>query len=323
MPARRARQARLARRRPRGYPFLALALLVMVGGLLGGVLTGKLGSSAFTLANLHPGNVPAWPIIFITVSCGAVSGFHATQSPLMARCITNERYVRPVFYGAMIAEGVIALVWAAAAHGYYGSSEALSVVLDKGGPGQVVHDVCVSTMGAVGGVLAVLGVVVLPITSGDTAFRVGRLILADYFHLSQRRIRNRYLLAIPLFAISIALNFVNFTVIWRYFGWANQTLAAVTLWVGAVYLARHRSWWWMAALPATFMTVMTFTYILVEEHGFGLDSSLGTILGLGLGLAALAVFLVVRPTLPPEGENEGMLVGRPTEVEREGEGLAC
>ncbi len=287
----------------RVYPFLALALLVMVAGLLASIFTGALRPPAFTLANLHPGHVPAWPTIFITVSCGAVSGFHGTQSPLMARCLKSERLVRPVFYGAMIAEGLIAFIWAGAACGFYGSSGALEAVLRSGGPGQVVHDVCVSSMGAIGGFLAVLGVVVLPITSGDTAFRVGRLILADYFRLSQQRAANRYLLALPLFGVSIALNFVDFTLIWRYFGWANQTLAAVTLWAGAVYLAKRRSYWWLAALPATFMTVMTFTYILVEKSGFGLAAGVGTGLGLVLGIAALVAFLLVRPFLQPESEE--------------------
>ncbi len=304
----------------RVYPFLALALLVMVAGLLVSIFTGTLHPPAFTLANLHPGKVPAWPIIFITVSCGAVSGFHGTQSPLMARCLKNERLARPVFYGAMIAEGLIALIWAASAHGFYGSSEALAAALQVGGPGQVVHEVCVSTMGAIGGCLAVVGVVVLPITSGDTAFRVGRLILADYFRLPQQKVANRYLLALPLFAVSISLNFIDFTLIWRYFGWANQTLAAVTLWAGAVYLAKRRSRWWLAALPATFMTVMTFTYILVEKAGFGLPMELGTGLGLLLGIAVLAAFLLARSSLPPEPETSS-LEAAPSDVERQAENL--
>ncbi len=165
----------------RVYPLFAIALLVMVVGLGIALLTGDIPMPAFTLDNLHPKHLAAWPIIFITVSCGAVSGFHATQSPLMARCLKNEKQMRLVFYGAMIAEGVIAMVWAAVAQGFYGGSEGLAAVLsDGGGPGAVVHDSCLAAMGMFGGVLAILGVVVLPITSGDTAFRVGRLILADY-----------------------------------------------------------------------------------------------------------------------------------------------
>ena len=304
------------------YPFLALALLTMVAGLGLAILRGQIAVPDFTLANLHPGGLATWPIIFITVSCGAVSGFHATQSPLMARCLRSERSMRPVFYGAMIAEGLIALVWAAAAQGFYAGPEGLAAALASGGPGQVVHEVCVTTMGAVGGVLALLGVVVLPITSGDTAFRVGRLIAADYVGLSQQRVRNRYLIALPLFAVSIALNFVNFSVVWRYFGWANQTLAAVTLWAGAVFLARRRSWWWLAVPPAVFMTVVTTTYILVESYGFNLRHEVGVALGLLAGAVALAAFLVARPHLAPE-EDAPVVAALPTEAERRGDQLAC
>jgi carbon starvation protein CstA len=279
----------------RVYPFLGLALLVMVGGLALAILRGEMPLPEFTLANLHPDGVAAWPIIFITVSCGAVSGFHATQSPLMARCLKSERSMRPVFYGAMIAEGFIALVWASAAQGFYGGSGALSAALASGGPGQVVHDICVTTMGSWGGVLAILGVVVLPITTGDTAFRVGRLIAADYFGIDQGRIRNRYLIALPMFGVSIGLNFVDFTIIWRYFGWINQSLAAVTLWAGTVFLARRGSRWWLAAPPAVFMTVVTTTYILVEDFGFGLPYRVGVGLGMVFGAGAMIVFLVGRP----------------------------
>ena len=304
------------------YPILALALLVMVSGLAYSVLAGRLPLPAFTLANLHPASAPAWPIIFITVSCGAVSGFHGTQSPLMARCLGSERHLRFVFYGAMIAEGFIALVWASAAQGFYGGSAALSQALAIGGPGEVVYEVCTTTMGTFGGVLAVLGVVVLPITSGDTAFRVARLIVADYLQLSQKRIRNRYAISLPMFGIAAALNFVDFTIVWRYFGWANQTLAAVTLWTGAVFLARHRSRWWLAALPATFMTAVTVTYIMVEKVGLGLSLRLGNVLGLGTALVALIWFLAARPRLALAGDAD-RIEASASEAERASDTLAC
>jgi carbon starvation protein CstA len=304
------------------YPFLAVALLIMVAGLAIAILSGRIPAPTFTFANLHPASVPAWPIIFITVSCGAVSGFHGTQSPLMARCLGSERHMRLVFYGAMVAEGFIALVWAAAAQGFYGGVEGLSGALAAGGPGQVVHDVCTATMGSVGGVLAILGVVVLPISSGDTAFRVARLIVADYARLPQTRVRNRYVVAIPLFTAAAALNFVDFTIIWRYFGWANQTLAAATLWTGAVFLARRGSRWWLAALPATFMTAVTTTYILVEEVGLGVDYRTGVILGLATGIASLSWFIAKRGRLEPESD-EPQLSARPTDAERAGDSLAC
>jgi len=306
----------------RFYPFLAIALLVMVAGLGFALATGRLPAPDFTLANLHPASIPAWPVIFITVSCGAVSGFHATQSPLMARCMKSEKHIRPVFYGAMIAEGFIALVWAGAAQGFYGTTEALNAALASGGPGHVVHQVCTTTMGAVGGLLAVVGVVVLPITSGDTAFRVARLIVGDYLNLSQQSIHNRYLVAVPIFAVSFALNFVDFTIIWRYFGWANQTLAVVALWTGAVFLAKRGSYWWLAVVPAVFMTVVTTSYIMVEKVGFGLGVGIGTTIGLVAGSACLAAFLIARPRLEPESD-EPAVDAHPTEAERVGDDIAC
>ncbi|MHB8866167.1 MAG: carbon starvation CstA family protein [Pirellulaceae bacterium] len=304
------------------YPFFALALLVMVAGLGFSLLSGEIAIPSFTLDNLHPQHLPAWPLIFITVSCGAVSGFHATQSPMMARCLKSEKHMRLVFYGAMISEGVIALIWAAVAGGFYGGSDGLAAALAAGGPGAVVRDTCLATMGRVGGVLAVLGVVVLPITSGDTAFRVGRLILADYLHVSQTRILNRYMLAVPLFAFSLALNFVNFDIVWRYFGWANQALAAVALWTGAVFLARRGSRWWLAFLPALFMTIVTTSYILVEDVGLGLRPAWGTALGIVVGLLAALCFLWMLPTLPRE-EDRPAMTAQPTEAERSADSLAC
>lgn len=215
----------------------------------------------------------------------------------------------------MVAEGFIPLVWASAAQGFYGGPAELGGVLASGGPGQVVHDVCTATIDRLGGVLAVLGVVVLPITSGDTALRVARPIVGDYLKLSQQRIRNRYLVALPMFTAAAALDFVDFTIIWRYFGWANQTLAAVTLWTGAVYLTRQRSRWWLAAFPATFMTLVTLTFIMVQKVGLGLSHRLGTVLGLGGALAALGWFLAARPRLAIAGDA-GRIEARPSEAER-------
>jgi len=303
------------------YPIFAAALLVMAGGITISVIGGSMELPEFTLANLHPKQLPAWPIIFITVSCGAVSGFHSTQSPLMARCLKSEKHMRAVFYGAMVAEGFIALVWAAAAQGYYGGSEGLAAALGAGGPGQVVHDICNSTMGAVGGTLAILGVVVLPITSGDTAFRVARLILADYVKLPQDRPLNRYKIAVPLFAVSILLNFADFAIVWRYFGWANQTLAAVALWTGAVFLARRGNYWWMAAAPATFMTVITATYIFIEKHGLGLSRDLGIWLGLAVGAAALLAFLLRKSRWPREDDSP-QVTARPSPIEKSLDNIA-
>ena len=175
--------------------------------------------------NVHPGELPLFPLLFITLSCGALSGFHSTQSPLMARCMRNEKNGRVVFYGAMIAEGIIGLVWATAGMSFYDSPEALNAVLAAQSPAGVVNQVSTELLGVFGGFLAVLGVVVLPITSGDTAFRSTRLILAETLKLDQTQIRKRLLIAIPLFAVAFAISLVDFNIIWRYFGWSNQTLS--------------------------------------------------------------------------------------------------
>lgn len=284
----------------RVYPVFGGILLIMVIGLGVSILTGRIELVPFTLENLHPENTPTWPIIFITVSCGAVSGFHATQSPLMARCLKSETKMRAVFYGSMIVEAIIALIWAASASGFYGGVQGLMDAIGPGhNPAPIVMQICTGTMGKIGGALAIIGVIVLPITSGDTAFRAARLVAADYLHLPQSKMLNRYIIAIPLFAIALMLNFVPFGVIWRYFGWANQTLAAVTLWAAAVYLARRGKFWWMAAIPATFMTVMTITFLMVNKTlaHIGMSTLHGTLVGCACGAVALGGFLVALPRI--------------------------
>lgn len=287
------------------YPFFGLCLLAMACGLIWALLSGDITVAQFTVHNQHPAAIPAWPIIFVTVSCGAISGFHATQSPLMARCLKNERNMRLAFYGAMLTEGAIAMVWALAAGGFYGDTVGLAKALGPSqNPAPVVREICVGTMGNWGGLLAMIGVVILPITSGDTAFRAARLIAADYFGLPQRKVLNRYLIALPMFAAAFALNFIPFEIIWRYFGWANQTLAAITLWACSLYLAERGRWWWLTLPPAIFMTTMTTTYILVENNangGFGLNRAVGTIIGLGIGAVSLATFIHAKNKPAPQG----------------------
>lgn len=275
----------------RVYPWFAAALLVMVVGIGAHMIANGLDLSAFTLHNLHPQGLSPWPVLFITVSCGAVSGFHATQAPLMARTITSERAMSRVFYGAMIGEAVIALVWGAAAQSYYAGPDALNAVLKAGGPAEVVFDVATRSMGALGGGLAIVGVIVLPITSGDTAFRVARLIAADALGIGQARVRNRYLLAVPLFAAAVALQMVDFSVIWRYFGWMNQTLAVLALWAGAVFLRREGRWPWLAVLPALFMTTMTTSFILTQNDLYTVSIFWSTGAGLAAAALSLALFL--------------------------------
>ncbi|MDF5300970.1 carbon starvation protein A, partial [Vibrio parahaemolyticus] len=213
----------------RFYPLFGALLIFMSVGLMTAVALSSehtvMGDFQVTdmFSNLNPNDMPLWPALFITIACGAISGFHATQSPLMARCMENEKNGRFVFYGAMIGEGVIALIWCAIALSFFGSLEALSEAVKNGGPGNVVYSASFGLLGVFGGIIAFLGVVILPITSGDTAFRSSRLILAEYFNMEQKTLRNRLLMAVPLFVIGGVLTQVDFGIIWRYFGFANQT----------------------------------------------------------------------------------------------------
>ncbi len=224
-------------------------------------------------------NQPIFPCLFITIACGAISGFHATQSPMMARCMDNEKLGRPIFYGAMITEGFVALIWAAVASWFFFDGGAAQVGSDiTAAPPAVVTKVSRGWLGLVGGILAVLGVVAAPITSGDTAFRSARLIIADFVKLPQKKLYSRLVLAIPLFAASALLLWYNiedvngFNVIWRYFGWSNQALAAIMLWTATAYLVREKGklWYLVTFLPALFMTAVCVTFILVDKIGFGL-----------------------------------------------------
>ncbi len=231
-------------------------------------------------------------MLFITIACGAISGFHSTQSPLMARCIETEKYGRRVFYGAMIAEGAIALVWAAAAMTFFNGIPGLAAALAKGGAGVVVHDVSIGLLGVVGGILAILGAIACPITSGDTAFRSARLTIADALGYDQTGVKNRLFIAVPLFAIGLGLNFIDFAIIWRYFAWSNQTLATIVLWGSAAYMVKYGKFHWVATVPATFMTAVCTTYILIAPEGFKLSTAAAYPAGIIAALVALTAFVV-------------------------------
>lgn len=287
------------------YPLFGAVLLIMAIGIGGGILFSGLPVPELTLANLHPRNLPIWPLVFITIACGAISGFHATQSPMMARCLTNEKHGRRVFYGSMIAEGAVALIWATAAMTFYGGSTGLDAALAQGAAGAVVHEISMTWLGAIGGVLAVLGVIVCPITSGDTAFRSARLTIADALGFKQLDIKNRLIVAIPLFAIGIYLTQIDFAIIWRYFAWSNQTLAMIMLWAAAVYLKVNGKLHWVATVPATFMAAVTFTYILQAPEGLRLATSISYPVGLAGAALCLGVFLFYKhvPIMPPTSKK--------------------
>ena len=285
----------------RFYPIFSICLLVMAAGLLVGLLTGAGGHvlPEMTLTNMFPApagkQLPIWPLMCVTVACGAISGFHSTQSPLMARCLKNERLGRPVFYGAMISEGIIALIWAAAGVSFYDGTAGLAAALKAGGPGAVVYDVCVGLMGnGLGATLAMLGVVACPITSGDTAFRSARLIIADWFKIPQTDNVKRLKLALPLIIVGAALTQVQFAVLWNYTSWSNQVLAAMVLWAGATYMYRkceNRHAYLIPMVPATFMSIVSSTYILQAKEGLQLPTYITWPAGLVIGLLALAMFL--------------------------------
>lgn len=270
------------------YPLFGVALLFMAVGLLGCMLFGDFGvpidfSAGF--ANKMPDTVhhPVFPMMFVSIACGAISGFHATQSPMMARCLKNEKLARPIFYGAMVTEGIVALIWAAAAIAFSGGYEQLTDYMASHGnsAGALVSEISFSWLGTAGGILALLGVVAAPISTGDTAMRSARLIVADFMKLSQHTIWKRLLISLPLFAAVFALMMIDFNVLWRYFAWSNQTLAVFTLWAVTVYMARHRKAYIVSLLPAMFMTAVSVSYLLFARRpeGFGLDLTVATCAG--------------------------------------------
>ena len=275
------------------YPLFALALLFMALGIGGMLVYQGLPVPEIGTAPAHPAGLSAWPMLCITIACGAISGFHATQSPIMARCIPDESFGRRIFYGAMVAEGIITLVWAAAAMAFFPKGiEGLSEVLGKGGPSLVVNEIATGLLGSLGGLLAILGVIACPITSGDTAFRSLRLILADMFRISQFPLFNRLMLALPVFLLGYFLTQVDFSVIWRYFAFSNQALATIVLWTAAVYSVRRRCNVWIVLVPATFMTAVCSTYILMAPEGLALSAEIAYPAGILLAATAWLVFVI-------------------------------
>ena len=235
---------------------------------------------------------PVFPMMFISIACGAISGFHATQSPLMARCITNESYGRRVFYGAMISEGVVALIWAVIGMSFYGGIRELNTMMtaQEGNAAFLVNQISHSLLGRAGAVLALLGVVAAPITSGDTAFRSARLIVADFLNFKQGPIRNRLIISVPLFFVGFLLTLINFSIIWRYFAWANQTLGMIVLWAITVYLAQEKKMYWVTLIPAVFMTAVTTTYLFFAPEGFALSRNASYSIGAVLSMSSLVAF---------------------------------
>ena len=285
------------------YPLFGAALLIMAVGVAGGLIFQGYHIPNVNLHNLHPEGQPLFPFLFITIACGAISGFHATQSPMMARCVEKESEARRVFYGSMVAEGIIALIWAAAAMTFFGGVPQLDVILSAGGPATVVNTISNTLMGPIGGFLAVLGVVVCPITSGDTAFRSARLTIADAMKIEQSSIKNRFMISIPLFIVGIALTFIDFNIIWRYFSWANQTLAMIMLWTGSAYLVKENKNHFISTVPAIFMTAVTFSYIMQAPEGFRLHAGISNIIGVLVAILFTILFTIKAKKLKKESHQ--------------------
>ncbi len=291
------------------YPVFGAALIFMAVSLLGVLIFGDYTIPELTtLNNMHfnAEKLPIIPTLFISIACGAISGFHATQSPLMARCMTNEKQCRPIFFGAMISESVIALIWAAVAMSFFGGVEALNdyMLANGSNAGVAVSLICDTTLGRVGSILAILGVVIAPITSGDTAFRSARLIIADMLHYDQKPILKRLVVSIPLFVIGIAIAFMDFDVIWRYFAWSNQALSVITLWMITSWLMRRGSKWsFIALIPAICMTYVCSSFFFVSGQFVGMGATtLAYIYGGALTAVIAGLMMrIIRKNIDDEG----------------------
>ena len=289
------------------YPVFGAVLILMAAGILFGIIYGGYTIPEINFTNMHPDDLPVWPYMFVTVACGAISGFHSTQSPLMAKCITSEKVGKPVFYGAMLSESVIALVWAAGGVAFYGVTGGLSEAISDYGQSGVVYDIAHGMLGTVGGILAIVGVVACPITSGDTAFRSARLILAEALKLDQKKLKNRLLVTIPLLVIGAILTQLDFNVLWRYFSWSNQTLAMIALWVATVYLIKtkkHKITSLLTAVPAAFMSAVSLTYILMAKEGFGIKKEIAYPIGIAFALLHFICYMLMEHKKQQEADGK-------------------
>ncbi len=279
------------------YPVFGLCLIVMAIGVAFGIFTNPSYTIPEIWSNfhsMHPSGTPVWSFMFITVACGAISGFHSTQSPIMARCLKSERQGHFVFYGAMTAEGIIALIWAAAGCSIYEVTGGLSTGLADAlaaGQSAAIYDVCAKTMGGIGIALAMIGVIICPITSGDTAFRSARLTVADWMGLDQKVMKNRLVLCVPLLAAGAFISQLDYTIVWRYFSWTNQTLAMIVLWTAAMFLFMEKKNYWICVVPATFMSAVSMTYFFSAKECLNLSTAIAYPVGIILAIAFLAFFL--------------------------------
>ncbi|WP_110457138.1 carbon starvation protein A [Shewanella algidipiscicola] len=288
------------------YPFFGLLMIIMTVSIAVALLFNapqlpEMGDIFAYFDHSHynndllapnPDGLPVWPLLFVTITCGAISGFHSTQAPIMARCLTNEKYVRPVYYGAMVSEGIVACVWAMAGIAAFpGGYVELKSILDAGGPGLVVNQVASTYLGVAGGIMAIIAVAVFPITSGDTAFRSLRLTIIDAFKIPQS-IRNRLLVALPILVIAYFMTKIDFSLIWRYFAFSNMLLSTSVLWLATKYLFDRGTIHWIVSLPATVGTSVTVSYIATAGIGLGLEQSLSQPIGIAAGVISLVGIII-------------------------------
>jgi len=280
------------------YPVFGICLIIMAIGVgAGTIVKGYTIPEIFPLRNMHPAQTPIFPAMFISVACGACSGFHSTQSPIMARCCKSEKMSHMIFYGAMVCEGIIALVWAAASCALFDIEDGLMTGLKVAmadGQSACVYNICNTTMGRFGAILAMLGVIACPISSGDTAFRSARLTIADALHMEQKSYKNRLILTVPLLGLGVLVSQLDYTSIWNYFASTNQILAAIVLWTAAMYLRHEGKNAYVAAVPATFMTAVTLSFVFGSNlylGGISFLASIATYLGVGIAAVLLIVFI--------------------------------
>lgn len=280
------------------YPLFGAILIFMAVAIAVALVVGEQPIPNLTLENLHPGDLPIWPLLMVTISCGAISGFHSTQSPIVSRTMKKESEGRKIFYGAMIAEGVIALIWAAAGMTFFGGTDGLQTALEAGGPAGVVNEISISLLGTVGGILAILSVIILPITTGDTALRSSRMIVAESISKWVNPDRKMVILSITL-ALSVPVFFlstIDYEFLWRYVGWTNQLSATIMLWTAVVFLMRAGKSHYIAGVPALFMTGVVCTYIFYAPEGFNMEYTVSLIIGtiLTAVVSALYVWRIIR-----------------------------
>ena len=292
------------------YPIFGICLIIMAIGVgAGTIIRGYQIPEIFPLRNMHPDGTSVFPAMFISVACGACSGFHSTQSPIMARCCKSEKMSHMVFYGAMVCEGIIALVWAAASCALFSTEGGLMTGLKEAmavGQSGCVYNICLTTMGGFGAVLAMLGVIACPISSGDTAFRSARLTVADALHMDQKSYKNRLILTIPLLGLGVLVSQLDYTSIWNYFASTNQILAAIVLWTAAMYLRHEGKNAYVAAVPAAFMTAVTMSFVFGSKLYLGGISFLLPIsryLGVGIAVVLFVLFVVLAPKKGAKAEK--------------------